>query len=204
METLKKVNAQRTDRINRIGMGGMNLSRTQLKKKKGGGGVCKRRSSSEGRGSLFRKWEGIFFRKWEDLLRKGGRAIERQTWTRHRRAWKGSADALEQEGRRCAPPRAFNVFFFFFFVFFFFCFFFCFFVFVGFFFVFFFVFSGCCVDTVVVAAMESFTVPPTTCPLLLLHLCNVRSQLFSKKYCRWVLSSTFVTLFFIVRQKKQF
>ena len=71
MKTLKKVNVQRTDRINRIGMGGMNLSRTQLKKKKGGGGVCKRRSSSEGRGSLFRKWEGIFFRKWEDLLRKG-------------------------------------------------------------------------------------------------------------------------------------
>ena len=57
MKTLKKINVQRTDRINRIGMGGMNLSRTQLKKKKGGGGVCKRRSSSEGRGSLFRKWE---------------------------------------------------------------------------------------------------------------------------------------------------
>ena len=104
MKTLKKVNVQRTDRINRIGMGGMNLSRIQLKKKKGGGGVCKRRSSSEGRGSLFRKWEGIFFRKWEDFLRKGGRAIERQTWKRHRRAWKGSADTLEQEGRRCVPP----------------------------------------------------------------------------------------------------
>ena len=191
MKTLKKVNVQRTDRINRIGMGGMNLSRTQLKKKKGGGGVCKRRSSSEGRGSLFRKWEGIFFRKWEDLLRKGGRAIERQTWTRHRRAWKGSADALEQEGRRCAPPApstslssfscSFSSSF---------------------------SFSSsyssssasssasssllasfsCSSSCFLVVALilllslqwKALRCPPT-CPLLLLHLCNVRSQLFSKK-----------------------
>ena len=173
-------------------MGGMNLSRTQLKKKKGGGGVCKGRSSSEGRGSLFRKWEGIFFRKWEDLLRTGDREANMDE----------ASPRLERVSRRartrgealCPPPRAPNVFvffflfffvffFFFFFVFFFFfCFFFCFFVFVGFFFVFFFVFSGCCVDAVVVAAMESFTVPPHLPSTASIPLQCSFATIFKKKY----------------------
>ena len=61
MKTLKKVNVQRTDRINRIGMGGMNLSRTQLKKKKGGGGVCKSGGVFFGNGRGFSSENGRIF-----------------------------------------------------------------------------------------------------------------------------------------------
>ena len=156
---------------------------------------------------------GVFFRKWEDLLRKGGRAIERQTWTRHRRAWKGSADALEQEGSRCAPPApsmslpsfscsfsssvsfsssyssssasssasssllaSFSC-------------------------------SSSCFLVVALILLLSLQWKALRCPPPALY-CFYTSAMFVRNYfqknCRWVLSSTFVTLFVIVRQKKQF